>query len=198
MKVLCVIPSLPEDLNPECVKSVLAQTLPVSMIVILSERVHGETLPEKISEALNRGLADLRMENYDYILRVDGDTILPENFLEENLKDNPDLCGKGGYAHIIKVKPFTEFFKGKFHKKNDDTYFNLKFRLLGLKVTDWKVPPKLTRQSGARHGLRYFWDRGILLYRMGFEPIHFLADIAQDIVAMYATSCVFSAILTPV
>jgi hypothetical protein len=44
------------------------------------------------------------------ILRVDGDTVLPQNFIEESLKLNADLIGCGGYPQLLKVAAFKDLF----------------------------------------------------------------------------------------
>ena len=180
MRVLCVLPCLPEDFRGECLNAVLNQTLLPDLILVLPKKGEGKTLPERISWVLNQALSHVRLEDFDYIVRVDADTVLPPNYIEENLKDKPDLCGKAGYGLIVKVKPFLKLLNGRFHPKSDDSYIRYKFRMKGLKVTDWKVKPVVKRKSGGKHGLKYFLYRGFNMYRLGYEPLHVLGSFRWE------------------
>jgi hypothetical protein len=60
--------------------------------------------------AMRNALAKEQLDDFSYILRVDGDTILPKNFVEESLKLNADLVGCGGYAQLLKTSTFKELF----------------------------------------------------------------------------------------
>jgi len=55
-------------------------------------------------------LEHVNLEDYDYLLRVDADIILPKRFIEENLKAEADYVGKAGYCMLIKVSPFLKVF----------------------------------------------------------------------------------------
>ena len=113
MKILCLVPSLPEDLKLECRQGILSQTIPVTRTLFIFNRMNGGTLASRVSFALNRGLDKINLTEYDYILRVDSDTVLAPDFIEHNLKGLPDLAGNGGYAMLIKVKPFLELMLRK-------------------------------------------------------------------------------------
>ena len=152
MKVLCVIPSVPSHLNSATVSSILQQTYPVDMILILPRKVEGKTVAERVSKVLNEGLSHVRLEDFDYLLRVDGDVVLPHNFLEENLKGKPDLCGGARHAMLIKVSPFLKLMNGKFHPKSDDSYTVYKFMKEGCRIKKRKVQPILLRQAGLHQG----------------------------------------------
>jgi len=170
MKIICIITALPQDLSMECINSILTQTIPIDIVVLAFKRVYGGNLFERVSWVLNDALQHLRIEDFDYILRLSGDVILPKNFVESNLKDNPDLCGKSGQAQLIKVQPFIKHCGGRVHPQSDDTFLNLKFNLLKLKVQNCIVTPWFTRPNGATHGLKYFYEREIYLYKLGYEP----------------------------
>jgi len=175
--ILCVIPSLPEDLRLQTIQSILNQTYPVKMIAILPQKVEGKTVAEKVSKVLNEGLSHIKIDDFDYILRVDGDVILPPNFLEENLKEEPDLCGTAGYAMLIKVSTFKRVAAKKFHPKSDDSYIRYKFMKERCKTIKYRVKPILLRKSGRHHGVNYFLNRGKSMYRLGYEPFHVLASV---------------------
>lgn len=177
IKILCVIPSLAEDLKMQTIRSILSQTYPVEMVIILPRRVEGRTVAEKVSKVLNEGLSHIKIEDFDYILRVDGDTVLPPNFLEENLKDNPDLCGTAGYAMLIKVQSFLQAMHGRFHAKSDDSYTRYKFMKEGCTTSKYRIKPILLRKSGTKHGIMYFFNRGKSMYRLGYEPLHVFTSI---------------------
>ena len=169
-KILCVVPSKPEDLKAETVRSVLDQTFPVEMLVLLPKKSKKQTTSDRVVEVLNDGLSRIRLEDFDYLLRLDGDTTLPSNFLEENLRECADLCGKSGCAMLIKVSTFMRLMNGRFSVLSDDTYLGLKFLSGGATVKDWKIPAR--HRSVVHSGLTDYMFRGYLFYKVGYEPIH--------------------------
>jgi len=174
-KVLCFIPTRPSDLHFATIQSILNQTYPVEMIAIFPNKgVEGETIAEKVSKVLNTRLPHIKLEHFDYILRVDADTVLPPNFLEENLRDEPDICGGSGRAMLIKTSSFLRVMKGKFHPKSDDSYTFYKFMKEGCKVVKSKVTPVLLREGG--RGLTRYFYRGKAMYKLGYEPFHVFAS----------------------
>lgn len=181
-KILAVIPCRQEDRwkLADVVQSIKKQTVAVSRVEVILEKGVGDTLSARVSDVLNKGLKNIDLTEYDYLLRVDSDTLLPENFLEENLKVEPDVMGYG-YAMLIKVEPFLKLMNGKFHPEQDDSYIRFKFFFAGLKSLDYVVPPKLLRDSGKPHGKKYFIDRGVMFYRFGYEPIHVLSKMFIDV-----------------
>jgi len=192
MKILCVVPCLPEDFNPKTLFSILTQTVPVDMIVFLPKRVQGKTIGEKLSKVLNEGLSHIKLEDFDYILRVDCDTVLPSNFIEENLKNKPDLCGNAGHAMLIKVEAFKKAMNCRFHPLNDDSYTTYKFMQLGYNVQKWKVKPQHKKRL---HNPLIAAGRGINMYRLGYEPIHVLLSWRHDIRRIFAIFGYFYALL---
>jgi len=180
LKILCVIPALPNDLKQETLESVHNQTVPIDYLLIVSERITDNiSFPAKISKALNNAFSHINLEGFDYILRVDGDTIIPANFVEENLKENPHVTGDGD-AMLIHVPSFLKVMSGRFFKEQDDTYIRFKFAQDGLKSTDLRVQPIRTRKCGAKHSYRYYVERGEIMYRFGYEPLHVLSKFILD------------------
>jgi len=179
-KILCVVPSLPRDFNLSTLKTILQQTLPIDMIVVLLKKMEGKTVAEKVSKALNDGLSHLHLKDFDYLLRVDSDTVIPPNFLEENLKGEPDLCGGAGYAMIIKVSTFERVMEGRFHPLSDDSYTSYKFMEKNCRVSKHRVKPKLLRRSGSSHGVMYFLNRGKAMFKHGYEPFHVLSSFRWE------------------
>jgi hypothetical protein len=194
-KILCVIPSLPSDFNLATLRSILQQTIPVDMIVILPRKAEGISVGEKVSKVLNEGFSYIKLENFDYILRLDGDVVVPANFLEENLKGKPDKSGSAGYEMLIKVKPFMELMNGKLHPKSDDSYIGYKFMQKGLKVVKNQVNAVLLRQAGKHHGTKYFFNRGKEMYKLGYEPIHVLTSLRWELWNLFAIFGFFVALL---
>ena len=196
-KVLCIIPSLPEDLHPLTVKSILEQSFPIEMLVILPKKVQGETVAAKVSKVLNEGLQHIKLEDFDYILRIDGDVVLPPNFLEEALKEEPDLYGGAGYAMLIKVKSFLRVMNGRFHPESDDSYTIYKFMQSGCNfIKRRKVEPILLRKSGRHHGVKYYVARGEIMYKVGYEPFHVLTSFRWDLWNIFAVFGYFYALVT--
>lgn len=174
IKIVCIIPTLPGDLHKGVLEAIMRQTVKVETIVLFLKQSAKPTILERISENLNEGLKNIRLEAYDYILRVDSDSIIPPNFIEENLKDQPDLCGKSGYGMLIKAGPFLKLMGGRVHQELDDSYLSAKFQMEGAKVQDWKVKPNHLRKDGSLHGIPYYLNRGRQMYKLGYEPIHVL------------------------
>jgi len=177
MKILCVILGLPQDLKYETVRSVMNQTIPVDMIVLLTKKSSKPTLVERIPDALNEGYSHIKLEDFDYILRLDGDTILKETFLERNLEGKPDLRGSG-YAHLIRVKPFLELMNGKYHYMSEDAYLNAKFAQHGKNVGGLVEEPLISGEHP--FDLRYFVDRGRIMYLLGWSPFHVVAFMLRN------------------
>ncbi|MHA1834850.1 MAG: hypothetical protein ACTSV7_12790 [Candidatus Baldrarchaeia archaeon] len=195
-KILCVIPSLPEDLSSLTLKSVLKQSIPIEMLVVLPKKVRGKNVSAKVSKVLNESLQHIKIEHFDYILRVDGEVVLPPNFLEEALKEKPDLYGAAGYAMLIKVGPFLKVMKGRFHPESDDSYTCYKFMQSGCKfIRRYKVRPILLRKPGRHHGVRYYINRGEIMYKVGYEPFHVLISFRWDLWNIFAVFGYFMALL---
>jgi hypothetical protein len=164
-------------LKYEAIKSVMAQTVPVDMLVLLTKKSVKPTIAERIADALNEGVAHIRLADFDYLLRMDGDTILARTFLEKNLVGEPDVRGNG-YAHLIKVKTFLELMNGKYHHVADDQYLNSKFKQYGKKAGRLIEEPRV--YAGHPFDVKYFVDRGRLLYLLGWFPLHVMATMSWN------------------
>ncbi len=205
-RILCVIPSLPKDLNSLSIMSIINQTYPVEMLIVLPKEVARGTTSQKVSRVLNDGLSHVKLQDFDYLLRVDGDVVLPSNFLEENLRGEPDLCGGAGYAMLIKVKSFLKVMKGKFHSLSDDSYTCYKFMKEGFEPVKRRVEPVRMRQKGLHHGtsyfakprhqsILYFYHRGKGMHRLGYEPFHMFGRLRHSIWNIFAVLGYFAAIV---
>jgi hypothetical protein len=172
LKVICLIPSLPSEVRMETLTSIFNQTVPVVHTILLTERVKDSlSFPAKISLVLNNMLENLKLENYDYLLRVDADTILPPNFIEENIKSCCAVIGYGP-AQLIEVKAFLKFMKGRMYPDHDDGYPIVKLKQDGLKTqVTYKVSPIIQRKSGFHQGTKWFIEQGELHFCYGTDVL---------------------------
>jgi len=107
-----------------------------------------EPLGKRIVIALNHALSKACLEDYDYLLRVDADVMLPKRFIEENLKVKADCVGTAGYAVLLKMNCFIKVFNGQFPEVAvEDTYIALKLLSLGYSVKPWVLPPILREKA---------------------------------------------------
>ena len=170
MKVICIVPTLLTDLHPDCVPALKAQTLPVDRIIVSSVPMRGGTLAGRVSVVLNRALEGIDLSEYDYVFRVDCDTILKPTYLEKALEGEPDLAANGGYCMAIKTKPFMELAGGKFHPVSDDSYLLYKFKMEGkwVKHTD----DNLLDTRMHKHAKKDAMFVGCIYQKIGWEPLH--------------------------
>ncbi|MEM3828673.1 MAG: hypothetical protein QXP36_05620 [Conexivisphaerales archaeon] len=155
-----------------------------------------DPLGKRIATALNYALSMVNLNSYDYLLRVDADTVLPKRFIEENLKVNADYVGKAGYAMLLKMGCFLRIFNGRFVETAfEDTHMGLKLLCQGYSVLTWALPPILKRKSGAHHTWRYYFTRGIEMYKLGYEPAHVAEVVRYDIRNIFTILGYFTAII---
>jgi len=217
VKILVVVPTLTDD-PMGTIESVVGQTVKVSKILVAVgskslyrklasanlnnvECVYVEPnfrdpVGKRVAAALNFALSEVRLGDYDYLLRVDADTTLPCRFIEENLKADADCVGKAGYAMLIKMDSFIRYFKGRFVEVgSEDSYIVLKLLSQGRDVMSWMLPPRLERMSGAHHSWRYYFVRGVEMYKLGYEPIHVVGALLHDIRNLFMVLGYFTCML---
>lgn len=166
---------MPEDLDPKCLPSIRSQTFHVDSIKLVSSRVTGGCFPEKVSYVLNKALDSISLKDYDYLLRVDGDTVLPPDFVEKAVKANCDLYGTIGYSMLIRVPPFLSCMNGKFYSLSNDTYIPHCFVAHGYKVVHGDLSKVKTRNK--LHSWMYYYVIGSNYYRLGYTLLHFVASL---------------------
>lgn len=203
-RILAVIPTLDDD-PTETIDTIMKQTIRPERIIIAvgskklyeklvasskykdvtisyTEPNYKEFVGKRVAVALNNSLSNVNLEEYDWLLRVDADALLPSNFVEENMKADADYVGKAGYAMLIKMKTFIKVFNGRFAEVGaEDSYIGLKLMSLGFDVRRWLLSPKLKRKSGSHHSWRYYFMRGKETYRLGYEPLHVAEHIRYDL-----------------
>ncbi|MEM1659906.1 MAG: hypothetical protein QXR17_01995 [Candidatus Bathyarchaeia archaeon] len=59
----------------------------------------------------------------------------------------------------------------------------------------WTLPPKVKRRSGAHHTWKYYFTRGIEMYKLGYEPVHVAEVIRHDIRNVFTILGYFAAII---
>jgi hypothetical protein len=109
VKILCVIVSLGEC--EETLQSVKNQTVqPFKIVVANKSFPQFKFVGERAGMAIRDVLSKEKLEDYTHILRVDGDTLLPKDYIEHSLSKNVDLVGGGGYAQLLRVSAFKDLF----------------------------------------------------------------------------------------
>jgi hypothetical protein len=181
-KVCVLVPVLPMEVRGDVLRSIALQSVEPNCIILLTKKVREKLpFPAKMSVVLNEMLGRLKLEYFDYLLRVDADTVLPSNFIEENIKGGFDAVGEG-YAQLIRVAAFREYCGGRFHPDHDDGYILVKFAQLGLKVshTGYIIKPIVERVPGIHQGSSWFVAQGDLKYRYGWEPSALLFNLFMN------------------
>jgi hypothetical protein len=109
IKILCVIVSLCG--YEKTLQSIKDQTVQPKKIVIADKPYpQFRFVGERVGMAMRNALSREKLDNYTHILRVDGDTILPKDYIQHSLSKNADLVGRGGYAQLLKVSAFKDLF----------------------------------------------------------------------------------------
>lgn len=193
-KILAVIPTLKDD-PTETIESINGQTTKVSKIFVaigsrnLYEKLVStslsnaeyiyvkpdfrEPLGKRVSAAINTVLAKQNLKEYDYLLKVDAEMILPACFIEENMKVGADFVASGGAAMLFKVSCFLDVFKGIYPQvAADDTFIALSLMHKGYVVKRWRCPPIDKGRKKVHHSYRHEFNVGKEFYRLGYEPIH--------------------------
>lgn len=175
-KIVCIIPVLPSDIRPQTLQSIMAQTVPVTFTILLTEKAYEQTLAAKVSRVLNDGIKHIKLEDFDYILRVDGDAALPPTFIEDNLKGNADVVGLG-CAMLIKTAAFQKAMNSQLDPFCDDSAIHFEFMRHNLKTTMYTTHPYRLRKPGSTHNYTYWIEKGLVQYQLGYEPTHVFAKI---------------------
>jgi hypothetical protein len=79
----------------------MEQTVPAEIVVLLTRRSSKPTQTER--DILKDAYEKIDLSTFDYILKIDGRIVLPKDFLERNLANEPDTITSAEYQ-IIKVK----------------------------------------------------------------------------------------------
>jgi hypothetical protein len=177
LRICCLIPALPSEVRLATLQSIFSQSVAVDCTVLLTKKAPDKlSFPAKISWVLNDMLDSLKLETFDFLWRLDADTVVPNNFLEATLAMGCDVVGYGP-SQLIRVSAFLKCMNGRFHPDHDDGYPLVKFAQCGFKVSDtYVVEPKIIRAPGFHHGASWFLSQGELHYRYGHDVIHEFVD----------------------
>ncbi len=204
LKVIAVIPTLKDD-PTETIQKLQKQTVSVPQVLVAvgseqlfqsltAQRLEGVTvvyvkpdfsksLGARIGYAVNAALKRITLQDYDYLLKVDADTILPPNFIEANLKNDTDLTGIYGFAMLLRTSTFLKALKGKWPEAlGEDTFIVHLYLRNGYSIKEYLLPPSVTREASF-HPWRYHFTRGVATYKLGYEPFHafaFSLDFLKD------------------
>jgi hypothetical protein len=145
--------------------------------MFLTKKSKLPSLIQRIADAENDGLSHVNLSRFDYILKVDGDTILSKDFVKNNLIGDPDVVG-GGSAMLIKVSAFNEVMNGKFYAECEDPYIRVKFQMAHKKVRGYREAPLYIGYHPLE--VHYFAELGRMYYRLGWTPAHMASMIFEE------------------
>ncbi|MEM3684067.1 MAG: glycosyltransferase family A protein [Conexivisphaerales archaeon] len=150
----------------------------------------------RLARAINYALQQVDLKEYDFVLKVDADIVLPNRFLEENCKLKAAYIGRAGSAMLIRVKPFLQVFGGRFAEVvAEDSYIGLMFLYKGFTIKNYACKPVLMPESRKHHSFRYYYALGKEYYKLGYEPIHVIASLRYGKMELFKAFGYFVALL---
>lgn len=179
------------DNTAEIVKEFAKKYNLISLVNTNSEQIH---LPgSKVINAFNQGL-EMLDENYDFIVKLDADLILPENYFEriaQIFSENPKVGMAGGRAFIEKEGSWTlesltdnDHIRGAFKSYRKecfleigklktemgwDTVDELLSRYFGWEiVVDTSLEVKHLKPTGSEYNKKSRYKQGEAFYRLGY------------------------------
>lgn len=151
--------------------SLESQTIPPSRIVVADRTFRDRFVGVRVAKAINMALADVDLSCFDWFLRVDGDRILPPDWIEKSLSEGVDIVGMGGETLLIRTSAFMAVGARFPVVTEEDTALILKLLSLGFKRTSGPGSTSL-RVSGKHYPLFQFIEKGVWDWKLGYEPIH--------------------------
>jgi hypothetical protein len=201
LRIAAIITTLDDD-PTETIESLLTQDVRVLKIIVvvgserlyhhLSQTVSGvdllfvqpdfsKSLGIRLGKAINFALKKIRVDAYDFLLKLDADIVLPTEFLSRNLSVGADLVGQSGFSMLLRVRPFMKLLNGRWPEETaEDTYIAHLYSRHGYTVADLVLSPLMNREGGFCYSWRYQLERGLSMYKLGCEPLHVLAAAAVD------------------
>lgn len=212
--MLVILPVL--DLYPEeTINSLNSQTIKPERIIVVAgtTRVYRESkergietvfvkpnLTEhigiRVSKAMNVAIRTLNinLNEYDYLLKVDDDVVLPPDFIERCILEGADCVGGSGYAELFKMKTFIELFGGSFPEVvSDDTFREFLVMVSNRKFSKWPVKPIMRLKK--KHGWRYYYELGYDRYKLGYDPIHIIFHLRHGKMYLFYVAGYFVSLL---
>lgn len=159
---------------PETLQSLQNQTVRIDRVVLADRTFPDRRAGIRVAKAINCELDRLDLAEFDWLLRVDGDTILPPDWLERSMASGADVVGRGGYALLVKMSAFMAAGARFPVVEPEDALLNLKIQSLGFKAVPYVVKPEFLREPGrgTERSLFTFLQRGVWTWRLGYEPVH--------------------------
>ncbi len=153
--------------------SLEAQTVKADRVVVSDHRFSDGKTGTRVARSMNMTLAEVPWRGYDYILRLDGDSKIPPDFIEKALRENADMVGSGGSGLLLK-RGVLEAMGGRWPVLDpEDSYFIWKARQLGFSHRQPSVRGT-GRPFGSEYNLSRFLSWGFNAYWLGYEPVYFL------------------------
>jgi len=201
MKIIAIVHTLRDD-PTETVQSIINQSVQVAKILVVvgSKSLYdklacantgsveyfylkpnfSQPLGKRVGAAINFAFSKQVLQEYDYILKVDAEVILPADFIKINLTNMPDFIGTGGSAMLFKTYAFLKAVGGKYPEVfADDTYLGSKFLYEGFTYKRWLCDPQFKSRRKGHHSYKHELERGVEWYKLGYEPIHVLDYLRQ-------------------
>lgn len=141
VKILVVIPCL--EYPEKTIQSINNQTIKCDYILATNNSYPNKTKGERVSIAINESLSNHKLKDYDWLLKIDSDTTIPQNFIEENIKFNYELMGTGR-ALLLNIHSFYIYCNGIFYPTvSDDEYIIHEFEIETTNIykRKWVIPP---------------------------------------------------------
>jgi hypothetical protein len=171
-KVLAVIASNePSDATRRSLES---QTVPPAQIVVADRTFSDRYVGIRVAKAINSALDSLDLARFDWFLNVDGDVVLPPDWIERSAASGADVVGRGGYALLVRMSAFVAVGSRFPVVEAEDSLLMMKLQSLGFKAVPYVVKPKFTRElgRGVDQSLFMFFRKGISKWKLGYEPAH--------------------------
>lgn len=174
VNILAVIVTKDPGLFVHGCDSLDCQMVPLKRVLVDGTVYGDESVGMRVARTMNHALATVNLREYDYVLRVDDDVFLPDNFLHANLLGNFDVVGFG-YAQLFRVVPFLKVFGGKYPVAlAEDSALLDGFRDAGYKVGKYIVAPVMLKRK--RYSIREWVERGRSKHELGHSLFHALFD----------------------
>ncbi|MGD0395505.1 MAG: glycosyltransferase family A protein [Nitrososphaerales archaeon] len=152
--------------------SLESQSLPPARIVVADKIFHDRHVGIRVSKAINTALDGLDMTEFDWLLRVDGDTLLPPDWIEKASALGADVVGTGGVL-LVRMSAFKAVGYRFPVLEAEDSMLILKLMSLGFKRVPYTEPISLRgMMRGTDSSMLTFFRNGIWRWKMGYEPIH--------------------------
>jgi hypothetical protein len=172
VKILCIIVSLGG--YEKTLQSVKNQTVqPVKIVVADKPFPQFRFAGERAGMAMRDVLSREKLDDYTHILRVDGDTVLPKDFIEHSLNKNVDLVG-WGYAQLLRVSAFMNLFNGVYPVDfAEDSCLSLAVIYSNKHTFDRGKKPILPPPR--KYPVQSWLEYGACRYRLGYSLLRTLA-----------------------